>query len=250
MADIIRPVLAGRVIKFAVPFEPKHYRNPKYINTLLAKRDYLVSLLPESTYTKTYLIGNLFEYKKYNDDPFNNDTINFEQYTDEFYKTTKSPIDLVISDGRLPQNDINNREKLRSTLKYRNKIFDDAFKTQSGIQTIHFPDGHRHEGFDKDYIYRGGKLYAPVFVGEPLVIFEDEYSIPNNIAWTTETLVNYENNLLVDSLEYMEYTNECSCCEFANLCIGRGVIRLMKTLNLKTCSAPKAAFAYARPITR
>lgn len=246
-AEFMRPYLAGREVKFATPLDPKNYKNEKFFHTILANRDLFVSLIPEMRYTKTYLLGNLVEYRDYNANPFNNDKITFEEYSEEFHDVAKgNHLDLVIAAGRSPLNDLNNREKLKSIVKYQSRLYDDAIKTDSSIKAVNFTYGKRHEGFDKDYVYRNGKIYGPVFVGEPLIMFEKDYSISNDVEWTTQTLVDYENNLLVESLEYLERTDQCDKCEFAPACVGRGVIKLMKTLRATECLAPKKAFERTR----
>lgn len=249
-AEFLRPILAGREVKFASPLDPAHYKNKKFFDTILSNRDLFVSLIPEMKYTKTYLIGNLVEYRDYNANPMHNDKITFEEYSHEFHDVSRgNHLDLVIAAGRSPLNDINNRERLKSIVKYQNQLYDDAIHTDTSKQVVNFTYGKRHEGFDKDYVYRNGRIYGPVFVGEPLVTFEEDYSIPNDADWTTKTLVDFENQTLVESLLYLDKTKECASCEFAPLCAGRGVIKLMKTLKATECLAPKQAFQQTRSLT-
>ena len=246
-AKFLRPILAGRTIKFATPLDPRNYSNRKFFATILENRDYFVSLMPEVNYTKTYLLGNLLEYREYNSNPYNNGKITFEEYSEEFHESSKgNHLDLVISAGRLPLTDINNREKLKAIVKYQNTLYNDAIHRDMSKSAVNFTYGKRHEGFDKDYVYRNGSIYAPVFVGEPLLMFEDGYNIPNTQDWTTKTLVDFETATLVESLLYLDQTDSCATCEFAAACAGRGVIKLMKTLKIKECFAPKQAFIETR----
>jgi hypothetical protein len=246
-AKAMRPFLAGREVKFATPLDPKHYKHKKMFDVILSNRDLFVELIPDMKYTKTYLLGNLVEYREYNADPFNNEKITFEEYSDIFRDTSSGNyLDLIISDGRSSLKDINNRERLKSTIKYQTRLYNEGISTDSSKRKINFTYGHRHEGFDKDYVYRNGNIYSPVFVGEPLLMFEPEYSIDQSQQWSTNTLIEFENQMLVDSLMYLEKTNECSTCEFAPLCVGRGVIKLMETLREKQCISPKLAFERTR----
>jgi hypothetical protein len=198
-------------------------------------------------YTKTYLLGNLVEYRAYNADPFNNDKITFEEYSEVFHDVSGgNHLDLIISAGRSALTDINNRQKLKDVVKYQNQLYDNAVHTDTSKVAVNFTYGKRHEGFDKDYVYRNGKIYGPVFVGEPLLMFESDYAISNDVEWTAQALVEFENNTLVESLQYLDHTTSCASCEFAAACTGRGVIKLMKTLRTKDCLAPKRAFEQTR----
>lgn len=246
-AEFLRPILAGREVKFAVPLDPRHYKNRKFFETILSNRDLLVSLLPETKYTKTYLIGNLVEYRDYNADPFNNDKITFEEYSELFHEASNgNHLDLVIANGRSPLTDLNNREALKSVVRYQNRLYNEAIQTEASKTNVNFTYGKLHEGFDKDYIYKNGSIYSPVFAGEPLVVFEPDYGLSNDVEWTTASLIDYENDFMVESLEYLERTTQCSSCEFAHVCAGRGILKLMKTLRVTDCFAPKQAFQYIR----
>lgn len=238
-ADILRPLLKGLTLKFSVPVEPEHYEKQKYMDIILGNIDYMLSMLPETKYTKTYLVGNLYEYKKFSD---------FEFYSKDFHnRWNGGHLDLVITEGRLPLHDINSRARLRNIIRFQNDLYDRTVEKRN-FKDINFTYGKLHEGGDKDYVYKNGRIYAPVFVGEPLIVFEDSYSLGREIEWTTDNLVHFENQMTVESLEYLEETNECNTCEYANLCVARGLTKLMKTLHVKDCFAPKDAFNRVRQV--
>lgn len=244
---VLNPLFAGRELKFATPLNPAHYKNRKMFDTILRNRDVLVEHMPDAKYTKTYFLANLLEYRAYNKDPFNQDKITFEEYNDIFHKNSKGNyLDVVITAGRSPLKDINHSQRLKDIWKYYNDVYDNAFQTDTSKGSVNFACGKLHEGFDKDYVYRNGNIYAPIFVGEPLVIFEDQYCIPNDADWTTSTLVDFENQTLVDSFQYMPSTKQCSDCEFATLCTSRGVLKLMEILKIRDCMAPKRAMRFVR----
>jgi len=235
----LRPLLKGNTLKFSVPVEPDHYMNKKYMAKILHNRDYIVSLLPETKYTKTYLIGNLYEYKKF---------VDFEFYSEDFHDKWDGHLDLVITEGRLNLTNPFNRQRLRHMIEYQNDLYNRSVEHDHGKIIVNFTNGKRHEGYDKDYVYKNGRIYAPVFVGEPLVTFEEGYYLDRSVEWNTDNLVEFENRMTVESFEYLPQTQHCATCEFANACVARGLTKLMKTLKVTDCLAPKPAFTFLRQV--
>lgn len=239
-ASILRPILKGNTLKFSIPVEPEHYSKKKYMDIILGNRDYLVSLLPETNYTKTYLIGNLHEYRQFKD---------FDFFSEDFHNRWQGGhLDIVITEGRLTQTNPFNRQRLRNMVQYQNSLYDQFVTEDHGKEVVNFTYGKRHEGYDKDYVYKNGKIYAPVFLGEPLVIFEESYALGREVEWNTANLVDFENQMLIESLEYVQQTTHCGSCEFAPACSARGLLKLMKTLNVKECFAPRSAFVELRQV--
>lgn len=132
-------------------------------------------------------------------------------------------------------------------VEYQNDLYNRSVKERS-IKIVNFTQGKAYEGGDKDYVYKNGRIYAPVFVGEPLVIFEDSYSLGKDVEWTTDNLIQFENQMTVESFEYLAKTKYCTSCEFASACVSRGLTKMMKTLNVTDCFAPKPAFIQLRQV--
>jgi hypothetical protein len=237
---ILRPLLKGKKLKFLFPIDPRHSTNAPYLDQILDNVNYMVSQLPDVSYTKTYVVCNLKQYADLELDPVHNlDTLS--------RVVREHHIDILVTEGRLPQNDLNNRMKLKHAINYLNSFYEDPTLSDSVRQAITLDNYFKpYEGTDKDYVYKMGRIYAPAFVGEPLVVFDEMFAVPANAEWTTSSLIDFENSVIVNQLGYLDSTKECATCEFVNLCISRSLVQTMCMLKSKDCIAPKRALEKAR----
>ncbi len=236
-ANKLKPILSGRRVKWTVPLEPKHLRNEKYLNGIKEKIKLFESIIPNCEFGHVYNIVNLHEYQKEHDPLYQ--FHDFSKYFNQIWP--EGHLDLVISEGRLPLTIPENKKKVLHLIKYLNLLFEKAVIEEKS-QEVNFNYGKRYEGYDKDYVYKNGNLYSTVFLGEPLIVYEDDAGLGADTVWNYNTIVEFENRMMVDSLKYIEKTTECAGCEYASNCVGRGMHYLMEKLDYKDCLAPRAGF--------
>lgn len=245
----VNETFPGKQIKLSIPFEPKHYKNEKYVSTMRRKRRLFSSQLTDAKYKRAIVVVNAYEYKL-QQNPFNNHKVNFLEYSKEFFKVTGGDhIDFTITEGRLDTSADFNKHRLASIFRYYNDLFNQIVDgTPASLTAINFTYGKPHEGTEwrRGLMYRNGKLYFMVYIGELIPIFEDSYAIPNDEVWNMDTYIKYRNKFLVESLNYVSETDDCSSCEFVNHCVSRGTIKVMKTCGVKDCLAPRKAFTRTR----
>lgn len=233
----LKPLLSGRRVKFTIPLEPRHIGNEKYFAGIKEKIRIFESIANETEYGGVYNIVNLYEYKKHVD-PLSE----FHEFSTKFdHVWHEGHLDLVISEGRLPLTDPENKQKVLKMVNYLNGLYEKAvIKDKSTL--VNFNYGKRYEGYDKDYVYKNGNLYSTVFLGEPLIVYEEDSSLGKDSEWNYKTIVEFENQLMLNSLKYMEKTKDCLNCEFAPHCAGRGLLYLMEKLEAVDCLAPRDGF--------
>jgi hypothetical protein len=252
-ADALSPYLAGRQLKLKFPLDPRHWHKMKYLNRTMDKLKYFVSLLPDTTYIKTYMLVNMKEYTNVGEDPLSVLQVLIDDITGH-----KLHVDLLITEGRLPLDDINNREKLKSSFLYLSKLHDNPDIEESVRVALNFGNYYKEtrERYsinsagaayeDKFYIYKNGTIYIPVFAGENVTIFDDALAVPAGEDWNTHVLDAVSNNLLISQLNYAADTNECLECEHVSGCIRKNIIQAMSIVRTKQCIMPKNALAQSR----
>lgn len=252
--SFLATLLKDYTYKFTIPIEPRHYKNAKYLQKIFLARDTLISyistLAPTSHYSKSYLTGNISAYHEYNEDPLTNDKVTFAEYSHDFYsQTSGGHMDLVVTDGRLGVNTKQKKDKLLHSLQYLNELYNNSVSAATRT-VINFTYGKPHEGFDKDYVYRNGRLYAPPFIGERLVILDEAFAIEEGAPWTTDTLLRHDAQKMVEQLNYAQQTTECMNCTYTGSCVGRGTLSIMESLGVVDCLAPKKSFNVVRQARR
>lgn len=252
-AAMIAPYLKGRRVKFAFPVDPRHLGKEKYARTVVENVLYFKSLLPEITVTKIYGILNVKQYEEVEEDPIFRvaDMV-------KYFESHRITIDAVLTEGRLEMNDINNQEKLKNSFLYVKKIHDGGALPKSIHELLtlssyyresvhlHSVDSQGRKFRDIDFVYKNGKIYNTVFSGEAVTLFHDSLAIDNAMEWNTLAVHSLRDRILVNQLDYMEKTKECSSCEFASSCMERGFLQVMKIVRTKDCIVSKKTFEQNR----
>lgn len=248
-AAMIAPYLKGRRVKLGFPVDPRHLDKAKYVETIIDNIKYFKNLIPEVDVIKIFAVLNLKYYKDASMDPIFN-----VGETVKLFRRNKIDFDAVLTEGRLDMSDINNKEKLKQSFLYVKRIHDqqvfphDIYELltlstyyREAVQ-LHSIDSQGRRFKDIDFVYKNGKIYNTVFSGEAVTLFHDSLSIDNAVVWDTDALLGLRNRILVEQIEYMEKTKDCSNCEFVSSCMEKGFLQVMKIAGTKQCIVSKQTF--------
>lgn len=227
-------LLAGKMVKFVIPFEAYHIDNKQYIDRIRRRRDLVLSQMPDVVHTKTYLIVNYETTSIY--DKENNKNIT-EQLILKIYSSPlleDFAVDLVLGHARANLRDTKNSTKFIESTKKLKSIMASA-REKHGI-TVDIAEVKDSEGRDWDIFYKAGKLYLTPFILEGLANFDEAFEIKNE--WTLAGVYESYNSGFVDQLEFAMNAKECKSCQFVAQCAERGVHTLMKIMNTEDCISP------------
>ena len=227
-------LLAGKMVKFVIPFEAYHIDNKQYIERIRRRRDLVLSQMPDVTHTKTYLIVNYETtsiYDKENDKNITEQLV-LKVYSSELLKDFA--VDLVLGHARANLREEKNSKKfIESTKKLKSIMASAREKYGTSVDIAEVKDS---EGRDWDIFYKAGKLYLTPFILEGLANFDEEFEIKNE--WTLSGVYESYNSGFVEQLEFAMNARECKSCQFVAQCAERGVHTLMKIMNTEECISP------------
>lgn len=233
LAELLDQTFPEMPMKIGVPVEPDHIKKDKYRNIIISNRDELVKSFKSVKYQKTYLTCNLHRYKHIER--------NFREYSENFEKLTNNHLNIIVTEGRLDQEVDINKQTLSEALDYYNSLFDRNMREHTDFSIIDFTYANDHEGHDWDLFYRNGQIYFPPFIGEPLAIFHDKFSIGKSNQWSALRLLQLRQELILESIDYTS-SIECDKCQFLDKCTARRLPNLMKFLGRTDCLAPKKGY--------
>jgi len=227
-------LLAGKMVKFVIPFEAFHIDNATYINKIRRRRDLVLSYMPDVLHTKTYLIIN-YEASIIYDREFNKnitEELILKMYDEKLFGDLH--LDLILGSSRTNLREQLNSEKFIQSAK-KLKTVKASAREKYGIK-VDIAEIKNSEGRDWDIFYKGGKLYLMPFILEGLANFDEVFEVKTD--WTVEGLYNSYNQSLIDQYDFAYNARECKNCQLIAQCSERGVHSLMQILNTEDCISP------------
>ena len=227
-------LLAGKMVKFVIPFEAFHIDNKSYVEKIIKRRNLVLKHMPDVIHTKTYLIVNYETSSIY--DKENNTNITEKLVL----KTYDSPLlqdltaDLVLAQSRADLRKQKNAESFIAAAKKLKLIKASARKLYG--ESVDIAEVKDSEGRDWDIFYKAGKLYLTPFILEGLANFDEMFEIKNE--WTLEGVYNSYTEGLVQQFDWAHNARECKDCQFIPQCAERGVHTLMQIMNTEDCISP------------
>lgn len=227
-------LLAGKMVKFVIPFEAFHIDNAAYINRIRRRRDLVLSQMPDVVHTKTYLIINYETSSIY--DKENNKNIT-EELVLKVYESEllgDFAVDLVLGHARADLRKQENANKFIDSAKKLKTIMSSA--RQKYGNSVDIAEVKDSEGRDWDIFYKAGKLYLTPFILEGLANFDESFEIKND--WSLEGVYDAYTQGLIDQFEWAHSVEECKHCQFIPQCAERGVHTLMQIMGTEQCISP------------
>ena len=227
-------LLAGKMVKFVIPFEAFHIDNQAYINRIRRRRDLVLSQMPDVVHTKTYLIINYETSSIY--DKENNKNIT-EELVLKVYESEllgDFAVDLVLGHARADLRKQENADKFINSARKLKSIM--ALAREKYGTSVDIAEVKDSEGRDWDIFYKAGKLYLTPFILEGLANFDEEFEIKND--WTLDGVYESYNSGFAQQLEFAFNAKDCKSCQFVPQCAERGVHTLMKIMNTEECISP------------
>lgn len=227
-------LLAGKLVKFVIPFEAFHIDNKAYIDRIRRRRDLVLKYMPDVKHTKTYLIINYDTANIY-------DKENNKNITEELVlKVYESPlledfaVDLVLGKARADLRKKDNAQDFIEAARRLKSIMASA-RSKYG-QSVDIAEVKDSEGRDWDIFYKAGKLYLTPFLLEGLANFDESFEIKGD--WSLSGLYESYNNSLVNQINWASESAECNNCQFIAQCAERGIHTLMQIMNTEECISP------------
>ena len=227
-------LLAGKMVKFVIPFEAFHIDNEAYIERIRRRRDLVLKHMPDVVHTKTYLIINYETSSIYDKEHNTNITEELVLKVYESPLLKDFAVDLVLGHARA---DLRKPDKAIGFIESAKRLKSIMASARSKYGTsIDIAEVKDSEGRDWDIFYKAGKLYLTPFLLEGLANFDEQFEIKNE--WNLSGVYDSYNESISNQLEFAYNNIECKDCQFIPQCGERGIHTLMQIMNTTECISP------------
>lgn len=91
-----------------------------------------------------------------------------------------------------------------------------------------------------NWAFKNGHLYASPFIHENVIDLREQFRIPKaGRFYEVDQLLSVLEGKWAGGFSYAKETNECSSCQYLNVCVSRQVLDYMQANSMKQCLLPK-----------
>ncbi|MFN3453363.1 MAG: hypothetical protein ACK41T_00285 [Pseudobdellovibrio sp.] len=234
VADILNTHYSDMEIEINIVVDPAKIMDNVYLKRIEDNKRYFFSLLKRND-VRSFGIMNVYDYDKTKIPDLLRDYDFMHKRVEHLFETT---IDYNFSAGR--NIDLSDTEFFELSERIK-KLFNDSLVSDNKAEYLRFSFGKLTDSLiERQYNYRGGKLYYSPLLYERFVSFKDQLEVPLK-TYTAQEIESYEFQIQMD--QYMSATanEECEECPFLASCVDRGILHLMKTYNTGKCLVAKNA---------
>ncbi len=237
-ADAIASLLAERLhgieLEINLVVDPARIMDDAYLAALEAnKRDFLARLGRDDV--RSFGIMNVYDYDQTKIPHLLRDYDFMHRRVGHLFETT---IDYNFSAGRDP--DLTNEDFLKLSDRIKN-LFNQSILSDEKAQYLRFSFGKLTDSLvERQYNYRGGKLYYSPLLYERFVSFRPEFEVPL-AGEDAREIEAFEARVQLEQYARATEKDECESCPFLASCVDRGILFLMDSFGTRRCLVAKNA---------
>lgn len=233
-AKVLREHYKEMEIEINIVVDPAKILDDRYLSIIQNnKMKFLESVGREDV--RSFGIMNVYDYDATKIPELLKDYDFMHNRVSHLFETT---IDYNFSFGRNPN--ISNEEFVSLSQRVK-KLFDSSLVSDDKNEYLRFSFGKLTDSLiERQFNYRGGKLYYSPLLYERFVSFREEFVVPL-IDYTVEEIENFEMQMQLQQYSKASDMDECEECPFVASCIDRGILHMMDTFGTKGCLVAREA---------